>query len=60
MSDCGKNKKSGHVGMVYLLVSLAMVAMEWSFCAERPQAIEAESRAEKEANLNDQAQGGSV
>ena len=58
MSNCGKNKKSRHVGMVYLLVSLAMVAMEWSFCAEQPHAIEVESRKEKEVNLNDQAQGG--
>ncbi len=35
-----------------------MIAGEWSFCVERSEAIQAESRAEKEANLKGQAQGG--
>ena len=35
-----------------------MIAGAWSVCIERSHAIQAESRAEKEANLKGQAQGG--
>jgi hypothetical protein len=44
--------------MASVLLGVAAIAGEWSFCAERSQAIQAESRTEKEANLKGQAQGG--
>ncbi len=44
--------------MVSVVLGVAVIAGEWSFCVERSQAIQAESRTEKEANLKGQAQGG--
>jgi len=44
--------------MVSVVLGAAVIAGEWSFCVERSQAIQAESRTEKEANLKGQAQGG--
>ena len=44
--------------MASVLLGVAAIAGEWSFCAERSQAIQAESRTEQEANLKGQAQGG--
>jgi hypothetical protein len=41
-----------------LLLAVAVIAGEWSVCVERSQALQAESRTEKEANLKGQAQGG--
>jgi hypothetical protein len=41
-----------------LLLAVAVIAGEWSVCVEWSQAIQAESRTEKEANLKGQAQGG--
>lgn len=50
--------KPGRIGMVSVVLGVAVIAGEWSFCVERSQAIQSESRAEKEANLKGQAQGG--
>jgi hypothetical protein len=44
--------------MVAMLFAVAVIAGEGSFCIERSQAIQTESRTEKETNLKDQAQGG--
>ena len=44
--------------MVSVLVSLAVIVGEWSFCVDRSQAIQAETQKEKETNLKDQVQGG--
>jgi hypothetical protein len=46
--------------MVSVVLGVAVIAGEWSFCVERSQAIQAESRTEKEANLKGQAQRGVV
>ena len=46
------------IGIVSVALGVAVIAGEWSFCVERSQAIQAESRMEKEANLKGQAQGG--
>lgn len=40
------------------MLVLAVIVGEWLVCIERSQAIQAESRTEKEANLKSQAQGG--
>ena len=40
------------------MLVLAVIVGEWLVCIERSQAIQAESRTEKEANLKGQAQGG--
>ena len=50
--------KPKRIGMVSVLLGVAVIAGEGSFCVERSQAIQAESRTEKEANLKGQAQGG--
>jgi hypothetical protein len=50
--------KPRRIGMVSVVLVVAVIAGEWSFCVERSQAIQAESRTEKEANLKGQAQGG--
>jgi hypothetical protein len=57
-SKRGISVKSRHVGRVSLVLALAMIAGEWSFCVERSHAVQAESQTEKEANLKGQAQGG--
>jgi hypothetical protein len=44
--------------MAAMLFAVAVIAGEGSFCIERSQAIQTESRTEKETNLKDQAQGG--
>ena len=44
--------------MVSIVLGVAVIAGEWSFCVERSQAIQTESPTEKEANLKSQAQGG--
>jgi len=44
--------------MVSVVLGVAVLAGEWSFFVERSQAIQTESRTEKEANLKGQAQGG--
>jgi len=54
----GISEKSRRIGRGSLLLAVAVIAGEWSFCVERSQAIQAESRTEKEANLKGQAQGG--
>lgn len=50
--------KSKNIGKISIVLALAVMAGEWSVCIERSHAIQAESRAEKEANLKGQAQGG--
>ena len=50
--------KPRRIGMVSVVLGVAVIASEWSFCIERSLAIQAESRTEKEANLKGQAQGG--
>ncbi|MCX5723965.1 MAG: hypothetical protein NTX84_05505 [Nitrospirae bacterium] len=50
--------QSRRIGRVSLLLVLAVVAGEWSVDIERAQALQAESRAEKEANLKEQAREG--
>ena len=49
--------KSKYISRIFIVV-LAVIAGEWSVCIERSHAIQAESRAEKEANLQGQVQGG--
>ena len=49
--------KPRRIGMVSVVLGVAVIASEWSFCVERSQAIQEESRMEKEANLKGQAQG---
>jgi hypothetical protein len=46
------------IGMVSVLLTLAVIVGEWSFCVDRSQAIQAETQKEKETNLKDQVQGG--
>ena len=58
MRERGVSAKSRRIGTVSVLLALAMIAGEWSCCVERSQAIQAESQAEKEANLKGQAQEG--
>jgi hypothetical protein len=53
-----KPRNIGRIGMVSIVLGVAMIAGEWSICVERSQAIQTESRTEKEANLKGQAQGG--
>lgn len=48
----------GRIGMVSVLLTLAVIVGEWSFCVDRSQAIQAETQKEKETNLKDQVQGG--
>jgi hypothetical protein len=50
--------KPRYISRVFIVLALAAVAGEWSFCFERSHAIQPESRTEKEANLKGQAQGG--
>jgi len=50
--------KPKYVSRVFVVLVSAMIAGAWSVCIERSHAIQAESRAEKEANLKGQAQGG--
>ncbi len=50
--------KSRNSSSVFIVLALAVIAGEWSVCIEQSQAIQAESRTEKEANLKGQAQGG--
>ena len=50
--------KPKYIGRVFVVLALAVMAGEASFCIERSHAIQAESRTEKEANLKGQAQGG--
>ncbi|MBI3808120.1 MAG: hypothetical protein HY281_11530, partial [Nitrospirae bacterium] len=47
-----------YIGRVAVVLVLAVIVGEWLVCIERSQAIQAESRTEKEANLKSQAQGG--
>jgi len=49
--------KPKYIGRVFVVLALAVIAGEWNVCVERSHAIQAESRAEKEANLKGQAQG---
>jgi hypothetical protein len=56
--ECAISVKPGRIGMVAVLLALAVIAGEWSFCVERSQAIQAETQKEKEANLKGQVQGG--
>jgi hypothetical protein len=53
-----KPRRIGRNGMVSFVLGVAVIAGEWSFCVEWSQAIQTESRTEKEANLKGQAQGG--
>jgi len=53
-----KPRNIGRIGMVSIVLGVAVIAGEWSICVERSQAIQTESRTEKEANLKGQAQGG--
>ena len=57
-SKRGIRVKSRYIGRVSVVLALAVMAGEASFCIERSHAIQAESRTEKEANLKGQAQGG--
>jgi hypothetical protein len=50
--------KPRRIGMVSVVLGVAVLAGGWSFFVERSQAIQTESRTEKEANLKGQAQGG--
>lgn len=50
--------KPRSVSRVVIGLVLAMIAGEWSYWVEPSHAIEVESRAEKEANLQGQIQGG--
>lgn len=47
-----------YIGRVAVALVLVVIVGEWLVCIERSQAIQAESRTEKEANLKGQAQGG--
>ena len=58
MKERGISVKPRRIGMASIVLGVAVIAGEWSFCVERSQAIQSESRAEKEANLKGQAQGG--
>jgi hypothetical protein len=53
-----KPRRIGRLGMVSIVLGVVVIAGEWSICVERSQAIQTESRTEKEANLKSQAQGG--
>jgi hypothetical protein len=50
--------KPRRIGMASVVLGVAVLAGEWTFFVERSQAIQTESRTEKEANLKGQAQGG--
>jgi hypothetical protein len=50
--------KSRDIVRAFAVLILAVIAGEWSVGLERSHAIQAESRAEKEANLQGQVQGG--
>ena len=50
--------KPRYIIRVFVLLVSAMIAGEWIVCIERSHAIQAESRMEKEANLQGQVQGG--
>jgi hypothetical protein len=50
--------KPRDIGRAFAVLILAVIAGEWSVSLERSHAIQAESRAEKEANLQGQVQGG--
>ena len=58
MSERNMSVKPSRISMVSLFLTLAVIAGEWSFCIERSHAIQAESHAEKEANLKGQAREG--
>lgn len=58
MRECDISVKTGHIGVVSVLLALAVIAGEWSFYVERSQAVQAETQKEKEANLKGQVQGG--
>jgi hypothetical protein len=53
-----KPRRIGRIGMVSIVLGVAVIAGEWSFCVELSQATQTENRTEKEANLKGQAQGG--
>ena len=48
----------GYIGRISVALALAIIACQWSVSIERSHAVQPESRAEKEANLKGQAQGG--
>jgi hypothetical protein len=50
--------KLRYIIRVFVVLVSAMIAGEWIVCIERSHAIQAESRMEKEANLQGQVQGG--
>lgn len=58
MRERGIRMKPGRIGMVSVVLGVAVIAGEWSFCVERSHAVQSESQTEKEANLKGQAQGG--
>lgn len=55
---CGLRMQLGHIGLISLFLVIAMIVGEWSLCGEGVQAVQLESRTEKEANLKDQAREG--
>lgn len=57
-NERGISVKPRCISRVFVVLVSAMIAGEWSVCIERSHAIQAESRAEKEANLKGQAHGG--
>jgi hypothetical protein len=50
--------KARYIIRVFVLLVSAIIGGEWIVCIERSHAIQAESRMEKEANLQGQVQGG--
>ena len=50
--------KLRYIIRVFVVLVSAMIAGEWIVCIERSHAIQAETRMEKEANLQGQVQGG--
>lgn len=58
MREQSVRMQSRRIGRVALLFILGVAAGAWNVGSEQAQAIQAESRAEKEANLKDQAREG--
>ncbi len=58
MRERGISMNLGRIGRASVVLAVAVIAGEGSFCVERSQAIQAETQTEKEANLKGQAQGG--
>ncbi|MEY4705130.1 MAG: hypothetical protein RL042_1332 [Nitrospirota bacterium] len=54
MRRCGLSR----IGLISLSLVVAVIVGEWSLCGEGAQAVQLESRAEKETNLKDQAREG--